>query len=162
MLKLRKQQTEEVEITGEDGIYRFTFARVSGMGDMRYQFYRSIANKFVKSVTGQEPEKIIGALRTDTLDPNLLAVALTAMAYPRIMASLQTIHFLPAGNAAAGAESWQEQSVPDEWRDMEKFFDAIDRPEIALLDDAAIECNRDLWFVAASDAAKKKEPKRGR
>lgn len=162
MLKLRKQQTEEVEITGEDGIYRFTFARVSGMGDMRYQFYRSIANKFVKLVTGQETDKIVGALRSGTSDPNLLEIALSAMAYPRIMASLQVVHLLPTGADPTDADAWQEQPIPDEWRDIEAFFESIDRPEIALLDDAASKCNRDLWFVAATNDAKKKEGKSGK
>lgn len=162
MLRLRKQKTAAVEIAGEGGIYRFTFARVSGMGDMRYQFYRSVANKFVKAQTGQDIEKIVGALRTDNADPNLLAFALAAMAYPRITASLQSIHLLPADADPANADNWQEQPIPDEWRDIEQFFDAIDRPEIALLDDAASECNRDLWFVSAADTAKKKEPKSGK
>lgn len=159
-MNLRKQHTEIVEITSEGETYRFTFARVQALGLMRYQSYRSVADKFVKEMTGKTPEQILSAVKRQDVasaDFNYIDISLTAAIWPRVLSSLQSISVCKADSDPALAESWVNQPIPEEWANVEKFFESVDREYLPLFDAAASECNRDLWFVAQTPAAKKKE-----
>lgn len=163
MLKLRK--TKQLEYVGEGIEYRFTFARVSGMQDMRYQAYRAVANDFVKEQIGVESSSILtrATQRDEKLDANHLQIVLRSFAWARIITALQSIEERPA--SSGGSEPGEWVIVADEesesWKSIDGFINEVPPDLIIMMDAAASECNSDLWFVRGTEQAKKKDNESG-
>lgn len=152
MLKLHKKQS--VEYREGEVPYKFTFTRVSSDQDMRHQGYRAIGAAFIKERTGMDADKVYGTIRVNSRkreDQEAMATGLAALAWGRILASLESIH-----EWNEESQEWQETPIPDEWRDIEQFVATVPSDLVTLLDGVACDCNRELWFVEETPRAKKK------
>lgn len=161
MLNLRPTQTITLEGAGGE-VYRFTFARFSSAGWQRYQMQRQVAKRYALDMAGYESaadnlidqvlEKVRAGSSLNDKEATTFAVALDALAWSRIVNSLERIE------SSIDGATWQTEQIPVEWRDPAAFLSEMDRASVHTLDSAAIEINREMLGVLGDDdEAKKKE-----